>query len=195
MDKLGLKIIIGLGNPQPQYDLTPHNIGKSFVQWFFDESIKNGDIKAYKSWTLKNNLKAKVAEIQAYGTKIVVGIPIVYMNENGMAVAKLLNYYKVKPNDLMIIHDDTDLLIGNHKICYNHSSAGHKGVQSVIEQVKTQKFWRIKIGVRPPDKEDSVYSLKAGNFVLEKISVQNQKKLIDTFPLIYQKLWHWIKEC
>src|SRR3989344_4538649 len=115
MDKI--KLIVGLGNPGKEYEYTRHNAGFLFI-----------DI-------LGNNFKNK---------KIILAKTQAFMNESGRAVANLMKSRKIKPENLLVIHDDIDILWGDFKFSFGRSSAGHKGVESVIKTLKTRNFWRLR---------------------------------------------------
>lgn len=148
-----IKIIIGLGNPDKKYENTYHNAGHLFIEYLGDKElgIKNGAVKTD-----------------------------VYMNESGKFVSKTAKKSGVKPENILITHDDSDILIGDYKISFDRSSAGHKGIESIISALGTQKFWRLRIGIRPIQKEGTT-RLKAEKFVLKKISSSNKKILENVF--------------
>ncbi len=145
-----MKLIVGLGNPGSRYQNTCHNVG----QWAVD--------------ALASKVKSKISNAKLIKTSI-------FMNESGKEVNKLVGQLGIRQlGDLLIVHDDLDLLPGKWKLQFNRSSAGHKGVQSVIDELGTQDFWRLRIGVgRPPEGED------AYDFVLEE-HPKGERKLIET---------------
>ena len=89
------------------------------------------------------------------------------MNQSGPVIKQALDYFKFKPQDIVVVHDDSDMTVGNYKLSFDQRSAGHKGVQSIIDALGTQKFWRLKIGIRPASEQ---VRQKAEEFVLKKIS-------------------------
>ena len=97
------------------------------------------------------------------------------MNKSGLFVKEALKKYKAKPEQLLVIHDDSDIELGKYKLSFGRSSAGHKGVQNVINHLKTQKFWRLRIGIRPSQERKRA---KADALVLKKIAPAN-KQLLD----------------
>lgn len=128
MDKI--KLIVGLGNPGKEYELTRHNTGFLFID----------ELECY----LKiENLKFKITAAKSQS----------FMNESGKAVADAIKFYKVKPENVLIVHDDIDILWGNFKFSFGRSSAGHKGVESIIKTLKTKNFWRLRIGIQPNQSE------------------------------------------
>jgi PTH1 family peptidyl-tRNA hydrolase len=160
-----MNIIVGLGNPGPKYDNTRHNIGFTVVD----------ELARQKNLTWKDNKKFK-AEIAEEAGLILVK-PQTFMNNSGESVAAILRYYQLLPRTifgtkkdsdltpvLTIIHDDLDLLLGKYKLSINSSSAGHNGVQSIIDYLKTKNFKRLRIGISTDERQQ----IKAENFVLQK---------------------------
>lgn len=142
-----MKLIVGLGNPGEKYESTRHNLGFMVVDHFlknFEPSNKD-DFKSsdrFKSETVQIEWQPKSGDLQ----KVLLAKPETYMNNSGMAVQLLSSFYKVKPSDIWIIHDDFDLPVGNMKIRFGGASAGHHGVQSIIDALGTDKFWRFRLG-------------------------------------------------
>ncbi|MFA5098653.1 MAG: aminoacyl-tRNA hydrolase [Candidatus Paceibacterota bacterium] len=140
------RLIIGLGNPDKEYERTYHNVGFLTVDF------------------LAKNLPA---------SKLVKSE--VFMNESGSFVRKTAKQKNAKPEDLLIIHDDSDIKMGEYKLSFGRSSAGHRGVQSVIDSLKTKNFWRLRIGIRKNKKQ------KAMEIVLKKISKADMETLNKVF--------------
>jgi len=132
------KLIIGLGNPDKKYEKTFHNVGSLFAD-FLSEKTRSEWEKSKKFKYFKN------------GHAIVIKSSV-FMNESGKAVLEAIKYFStesnIKPEQILIVHDDTDIELGKYKLQFNRSSAGHKGVKSIIDTLKTQKFWRLRIGIR-----------------------------------------------
>ncbi len=102
-----------------------------------------------------------------------------FMNESGKYVAKAVKKFGVKPEELLVVHDDSDIEIGKYKLTPpGHGSAGHHGIESIEQHLKTNNFWRLRIGIRPKQKEGEE-RMKALDFVLKKISLEN-KKILET---------------
>ena len=137
MDKI--KLIVGLGNPGKEYERTRHNVGFLFIE------------------ILENNFKNK---------KIILAKSQNFMNESGKAVATLIKLYKLNPENVLIVHDDIDILWGDFKFSFGRSSAGHKGVESVIKSLKTKNFWRLRIGIQPTLKKHTT----ADKIILKKFT-------------------------
>lgn len=170
------KFIIGLGNPDGKYRNTYHNVGRLFVdllaQKLGAQEIETGIIKAFKLSSVKSLTLLK---------------PELYMNESGLAIKKALEKLNLGPESFLIVHDDSDIEIGNWKFSFDKGSAGHKGVESVIKALKTKKFWRLRIGIRPKQKGDS-RRLKAEEFVLKNIPPSEKKKIYSTLEALTEKI-------
>lgn len=162
-----MKLLIGLGNPGIKYEHTRHNAGFLAVQ-AFAQKHKFGFSPSGKFF-------AEVWEDNISGQKVITALPQTFMNDSGKAVSGLIGYYKINPEtDLIVVHDDTDLLFGKTKLVYDSSSAGHKGVQDIIEKLGTQKFHRLRIGV---ENRVSREDLPTETFVLQNFSDEEFQKL------------------
>jgi len=137
-----MKLIIGLGNPGEKYAKTRHNIGFRAISKLAKEfSIKADQLKCH----------SLVGEGFYNNEKIILAQPLAYMNKSGKAVKSLLNEYDLKLEDIIIIYDDLDLDIGEIRIKRKGSSGGHNGLKSIINNLKSKDFIRIRIGIgRPP---------------------------------------------
>ncbi|MCL5290148.1 MAG: aminoacyl-tRNA hydrolase [Bacillota bacterium] len=133
-----MKLIVGLGNPGAEYAQTRHNIGFMVVDRLA------GELGLHLS---KNQHKALVAQGQIGGQKVILAKPQTYMNLSGQSVAALLNWYKLTPEDLLVITDDMDLPPGCLRIRKNGSAGGQKGLKSIIELLGTQEFTRMRVGI------------------------------------------------
>jgi PTH1 family peptidyl-tRNA hydrolase len=137
-----MKLIVGLGNPEEKYDFTRHNLGFWVINLLGDELKFKSD----------HNFKAEIVTKSIRNEDAILVKPQTYMNNSGEAVSKLKNYRKIDDADICVIHDDVDLAIGTVKISFGGSSAGHKGVQSIMNQLGTDQFWRVRIGAGRSDK-------------------------------------------
>ena len=159
--KRNFKLIMGLGNPGKEYENTYHSIGASFVDF-----LKSAEIIDYK----------KIMKTT------------VFMNESGSFVAKAIKQKNTRPDELLIVHDDSDIDLGKYKLGLGRNSAGHKGVESIIKKLKTNQFWRLRIGIRKNiEKSGKQKRLKAGDFVLKKISPTDKSIFDSVFEEIINK--------
>lgn len=142
-----MKLIVGLGNPGEQYEMTRHNLGFMVVEQFLkDFSSVKGTV-----WSNNEKLKSDIAVLDwqpkvGAAEHIFLVKPKTYMNNSGMAVQLVSSYYKVAAEDIWTIHDDLDLPLGKMKIRFGGAAGGHHGVESIIEQVG-DKFWRFRLGI------------------------------------------------
>ncbi|MEX2033378.1 MAG: aminoacyl-tRNA hydrolase [Candidatus Colwellbacteria bacterium] len=158
-----IKLLIGLGNPGKEFGDTYHNVGQLFVDELAGQGAK------FK--------KEKYFEYIKNGRLVLVKTSI-FMNQSGGAVAGAKKYFNVKPDQILIVHDDSDISLGNFKLSFARNSAGHQGVESVIKSLRTNRFYRLRVGVRPPRE---IGRTKANDLVLKKISKRELKILKDLF--------------
>ncbi len=155
--------IVGLGNPGDKYQNTPHNAGFMAV----DEFARRFDFPEFK--IEPDGILVSKKEIR--GMDVILAKPQMLMNNSGKALAKLFNYRKIRPKkswlNLWVINDDMDIPLGKIKISQNRGAAGHKGVQSIIDQLKTKNFARFRIGIAP--KTAAAKKIPTEKFVLKKI--------------------------
>ncbi len=137
-----MKLIVGLGNPGTAYTHSRHNIGFMCLNRF---ARKHGIHFAHKRG------QARVGEGEAAGTRLILARPQTMMNLSGRSVSLLVKRYKISPEDLIIIHDDLDLPTGKIRIRQGGSSAGHKGIESIIACLGDTDFIRIRVGIGRPD--------------------------------------------
>lgn len=144
MNNKNLRLIVGLGNFDKKYKDTRHNIGFVFV----DSLAKKFGVK---KWQSNEKIEAETAEAKIELTKkfkfkALLAKPLLFVNNSGLVVKKLKNFYKTKVDDIIIIHDDLDIPFGKVKLSYDTGAAGHKGVESITKALGTQKFYRLRIG-------------------------------------------------
>lgn len=143
-----MKLIVGLGNPGEKYEKTRHNLGFVIV----DKFLKDYEPVERTNWTNNEHLKSLIATLEwqpkkGQAEKVILAKPKTYMNNSGMAIKKIALYYQVDPADIWVIYDELDLPIGTIKIRFGGAAAGHHGVESIIEQLSTDKFWRFRMGI------------------------------------------------
>ncbi|MDC0449200.1 aminoacyl-tRNA hydrolase [bacterium] len=161
-----MKLIIGLGNPGEKYSKTRHNAGFMVVDFLVaDLGLQ---------WKFEKKLNAETARSE----DTIFAKPQTFMNSSGEAVSKVVNFYNIDvKEDLLVIHDDVDLEFGVTKKQFARGTAGHKGVEDIVSRLKTQEFYRLRIGVgRSPnpavDTEDWVLMNFTAN---ERASLSTQK--------------------
>ncbi len=185
-----IKLIIGLGNPDKEYQNTRHNVGFMMVEYI---AKKNG----CDDFEFNKKLNSLVAKCKIGKNQVVLAKPQTYVNKTGEAASKLKSFYKVKPEDIILVHDDLDIEFGNFKLSFGKNSGGHKGVESVIKSLKTKNFWRLKIGtaVRALDKAREQSDKKRNEFVmkfvLSKFTKSEDEKIKGLFKEALEKLSHF----
>lgn len=169
-------LIIGLGNPGLKYKKTRHNTGFQAVDFLV------GKILGKKTkWIDDKKTNSKIIKDQ----NIIFAKPQTLMNNSGQAVQKLAAYYKIKPENIIIIYDELDLPFGEIRVRRTGSSAGHNGIKSIIQHLGTENFWRMRLGISNENKE----KLLAEQFVLKKFSRTEQKELLKKiFPQVVGKI-------
>jgi len=135
-----MKLIAGLGNYGPEYEKTRHNYGFMVI----DEIQRKHDFPDFKLDKEHNALISKKGEV-------LLVKPQTYMNESGKAIKSIASYYKIDIKDIIVIHDDAETNLGEIKEVESRSAAGHNGVRSIIDELKTNEFKRLKLGINSND--------------------------------------------
>jgi PTH1 family peptidyl-tRNA hydrolase len=167
-----MKLIVGLGNPGKEYTVSRHNVGFMCVNYFG---------KQYKIPTESKKAHARTGEGEVEGVRVVLAKPFTFMNRSGSSVKELMRKYDLKPEDLIVVHDDMDLPLGKIRIRVGGSSAGHHGINSIIAEIGTPEFARIRVGIghpEVPDDERGVHSPKVIDYVLKGFS-SDEKQLLN----------------
>ena len=133
-------LFIGLGNPGSEYKNTRHNIGREIAGAFAREHD-------FPELHFEKKAKAWIAEGKIGKEKIAVMLPDTLMNNSGKAIGFFAAFFKIKPERIVLIHDDADIPLGSAKMSFGRGSAGHKGVESAIRAVKSKNIWRFRIGI------------------------------------------------
>jgi len=137
-------IILGIGNPEKKYKGTRHNLGKEIIDFLFKEWKKNYN---FSSW--KKKKFCQISEGKMGKRKIILAKNLTFMNNCGLCAKELVKNRKMEMDNFIVIHDDFDIPLGKIKVSQNRSSAGHKGIESIIQFLKTKSFTRIRIGIKP----------------------------------------------
>jgi len=180
-----MKLIIGLGNPGEQYNNARHNIGFMIV----DKIAEDKKIK----WQMNKKFNALIADLG----EIILVKPQTFMNASGKSVSAILRYYKLIPQTifgikkesnlgetLTVIHDELDLPLGGYKLSLNSGSAGHNGVQSIIDNLKTKNFKRLRVGIATEAREH----IPGDKFVLQKFNQEELKVINKILPEIISQI-------
>ena len=178
-----MKIIDGLGNNEENQLKTRQNAGE-----FYLSKLRN-------TWSEKDFTEGKNAlwlETKVGKEKVFLIFPNKFMNNSGESLKKALANLKIKPKpaDILVMHDDLDIEFGRIKLSFARSSAGHNGVQSIIKNLKTDKFWRLRIGIGLPRAKSR--GKKLIDFILKKFSPNEERTLNKNFKDILPSLEIWL---
>jgi PTH1 family peptidyl-tRNA hydrolase len=156
-----MRAVIGLGNPGVKYSETKHNAGFMLLD----------RIAAREGLSFRNDFRGQVAEMRNKDERIFFLKPITYMNLSGLAVGELIGYYKINTQNILVVHDDMDLPLGKIRLRAKGSAGGHNGLKSIIAELGSQDFWRLKIGVGRPKAEFDVVKHVLSTFAKEEKAV------------------------
>jgi peptidyl-tRNA hydrolase, PTH1 family len=176
-----MKIIVGLGNPGPDYIKSRHNAGFMVVQALFKKL--EGD-----KWKEVPKFKSLTAECIHNGEKILLVKPLTMMNLSGQAVTKILQFYKEPPENLTIIYDDLDLPLGTVRIREKGSAGTHNGMKSIVQELGTEEFGRIRLGIEargetsPKQQDTSSYVLSDFTKEEEPIMEKAIEEVVQNLP-------------
>ena len=158
------ELIVGLGNPEPKYDKTRHNIGFDAV----DELAKIWQMSLKEN----NRFQGSFAEgVAPGGKKIRLLKPLTYMNRSGQSVRAVTDWYKIDPKSVLVIYDDLDLPTGRLRIRLSGSAGGHNGMKSIISHLGSQDFPRLRIGIGKSDGKKETISHVLGKFAPQETKI------------------------
>jgi len=170
-----MELIVGLGNPEQKYQNTRHNLGQKIIKEYVET--------LHATSLTKKNLDAEIYEIGQGTDKTILAIPTEYMNNSGVTVQKISQFYKINPSDIYIVHDDLDLPIGDYRIQFDRGPAGHNGIKSIIENLNTQQFHRIRIGIGKP-----INDIPVEDYVLQPFSKPESVIIKALIPKIFEEI-------
>ncbi len=171
-DEEQILALIGLGNPGKEYEQTRHNVGFQVLDRL---------IARYSPGMMGRKFRASWGFAMAEGRKILFAKPLTFMNRSGDAVGEIVKYFGIPPGRMLVIHDDLDLPFGRIRIAQRGGSGGHKGIQSIIDQVGSPDFPRLKIGIGRPKHGEPVETFvlqppyPEDREVFEKMTAQAEK--------------------
>ena len=160
-----IRLIVGLGNFPPEYANTRHNAGRWFVERLANEY---NVILRYES-----RLQCLVAKVDVDGEQCLLAAPAMYMNESGRGAALVAKFYKILPENILLVHDELDFPAGSVKLKFGGGHGGHNGISSVANSLSSRDFARLRIGIGHPGNRDLVV-----DYVLHKPS-KSEQQLID----------------
>lgn len=162
-----IKLIVGLGNPGKEYEQTRHNVGF----WFLDEL----------AWAWKATFEevkkffGEVARVSRAEGDVWLLKPTTFMNRSGQAVAALARFYKIKPSEIMVVHDELDIACGRIKFKLGGSNGGHNGLKDIQARLGTPDYYRLRLGIDHPGDRNLVVG-----YVLNKPSAEDRQKIDDS---------------
>ncbi len=166
-------LIAGLGNPGKEFEKTRHNIGFLTIN-----KLQLAD--DFSDWKLEKKFNAELSEGKIGKEKIILAKPQTFMNNSGRAIGPLVKYYKIKSENVLVIHDDADLPLETLRIVKNRGSAGHKGVESIMRALKTRNFVRFRIGTKTTKSGKIPHRPKKemAHFLVEKKITPTQEEIL-----------------
>lgn len=176
-----MKLIVGLWNPWKEYEFTRHNVGFIVLDW-----IK--DCYNFTSFLQNKKFNALISSWKIGKWTILLAKPQTFMNLSWNSVVKIINFYKIKFKDILVVHDDIDLPFWKIKLKYNGSHGWHNWVKDIINKIWTDKFWRLKIWIGRPASKDMVVDYVLSKFRQEELKLIEEKRIE-----IIKKVEEWLK--
>ena len=175
-----IKLIVGLGNPGRDYEATRHNAGF----WWVDELARAHNA----NFRTDSKFHGLVARASLHGHEVQLLKPQTFMNVSGRAVVALALFYKILPDQILVVHDELDLPPGSAKLKLGGGHGGHNGLKDIIAQLGTKEFWRLRIGIGHPGERDEVvnYVLKAPRKEEQVLIDEAMQRAQDGAPLIIE---------
>ncbi len=180
-----MKLIVGLGNPGSRYTKTRHNVGFMIIDALF-ESLKHEGLSTPE---LSKKFNAVISGGVVQGEKILLVKPMTFMNNSGQSVGLIAHFYKISEKDIIVVHDDKDIPLGEIKMQKDRGHGGHNGIKSIIEHLKTKEFHRMRVGIKSKNEkrmEDT------SRFVLGKFSLFEKPLLHDVIKQSVKNLQEMI---
>lgn len=175
MSAAAIDLIVGLGNPGAEYEATRHNVGF----WLADTIVATQG----QRFTREPKFKGDLAKIVLSGRNVWVLKPSTYMNRSGDAVAALASFYKIAPENILIVHDELDLPAGAVRLKIGGGHGGHNGLRSLIEQLPSAEFARLRLGIGHPGDRAQVT-----NYVLHRPSADDERSINDSIQAAIAEL-------
>ena len=166
---------MGLGNPGVQYEKTRHNAGFLFVDHL---SERHG-----ARWSTSSQFQGEVAGLSLEKGRLELLKPKTFMNKSGLSVGRFLNYYKIKPEEMLVVHDELELMEGAVRLKYSGGHAGHNGLRDIIAHLDTRDFYRLRVGIGRPLTGKSV-----ADYVLSKASLEGFVRQMELFSEVENQL-------
>lgn len=182
-----MKIIVGLGNPGEQYKNTRHNAGFLALDSLGNSKALNHTPELIR-FSLDKKLKSRIYHTVHKGEKIILVKPDTFMNASGAAVSLVMQYYKAKIDDLVVLSDDVDLPLGQLRVRLRGGSGGQKGLQNIIDTLGTEEFVRVRIGIANTEDSNEIdllpTKIDTADYVLQNFSNDEMAKLEKTLETL-----------
>ncbi len=180
MAGLPLRIIVGLGNPGPEHQVTRHNVGF----WFVDLLARRhgGEFRDYRKYS------GETARVAIDGQELILLKPTTYMNRSGLSVRQISDFYKIAPDDILVAHDELDLPVGSVRLKNGGGHGGHNGLRDTIAHIG-ENFWRLRLGIGHPGIKAEVidYVLTRAPRAEEDLILEAVNTAADSVPLILEQ--------
>ena len=160
-------LLVGLGNPGIKYEKNRHNIGFCLIDYFTGQINSEDYIDKFNS---------KYTLVRLNDNKIHIIKPQTYMNRSGVSVRNCKDFFKIAPNNIIVVYDDMDLALGSLKIKSSGGSAGHNGIKSLIDEIGSNNFVRIRIGIGKPLNKENVNNYVLSNFKKDEFEALSRIK-------------------
>ena len=175
-----MHLIVGLGNPGDEYKSTRHNIGFLCLDFLAQKHALHFSASKWNADVVKGRM---------WGESCILLKPLTYMNRSGLAVVQASQYYRISQENIIVFHDDLDLPLGRMKMVFDRGAGGHNGVRSMIEQLGSKRFARIRIGIGRP-----VVAQGASSYVLSRFDNDELAVLHEKFNFLEEGLQCFIKK-
>lgn len=175
-----LRIIVGLGNPGPEHQVTRHNAGF----WFVDVLARRhgGEFRDYRKFS------GETAKINVAGQELTLLKPTTYMNRSGLSIRQISDFFKIEPDHVLVAHDELDLPVGTVKLKHGGGHGGHNGLRDSITHIG-ENFWRLRIGIGHPGNKAEVldYVLNRAPRIEEEMILDSVNYAADCLPLMLEQ--------
>ena len=155
-------LIVGLGNPEDEYSKTRHNMGFNTINKISEQYQIKVETKKFKGLYGMGNIE---------GQKVILLKPQTYMNLSGESIQEVMHYYKILPEELIVIYDDMDVKTGTIKIRKKGGAGTHNGMKSVIQNINTQEFARVRVGIGEPEDKSDLITYVIGPIPKEEVEI------------------------
>lgn len=178
-------LIVGLGNPGVKYENTRHNVGFLLL----DELARRwGGAPETEKW------RSLSCRISRWGRRLTLVKPQTYMNRSGQAVSEIAGFFKVLPENIIVIHDDLDMHPGRLKLVFGGGAGGHNGIRSITQSLGSNGFYRLKVGIGRPGQGEVHPDVPVENYVLSALTRDEKALLDERITYVEDGLRHFIED-